>query len=107
MSMAAMVRDMRNRFLVALVFAILIAIWSPLGRSLFGSTPPSPFGMRDHVWEFLLSLPVIFYSSTIFFTAWKALGAQTLDMMVLVAVAIGTAFVYSVAATFWIEGDVF
>ncbi len=28
-------------------------------------------------------------------------------MMVLVAVAIGTAFVYSVAATFWIEGDVF
>ena len=28
-------------------------------------------------------------------------------MMVLVAVAIGTAFVYSVAATFFIEGDVF
>src|SRR5512133_2769151 len=108
MSMAAMVRDMRNRFLVALVFAILIAIWSPLGRSLFGSTPPTPFGIRDHVWEFLLSLPVIFYSSTIFFTgAWKALRAKTLDMMVLVAVAIGTAFVYSVAATFWIEGDVF
>src|SRR5512132_1720363 len=108
MSMAAMVRDMRNRFLVALVFAILIAIWSPLGRSLFGSTPPTPFGIRDHVWEFLLSLPVIFYCSTIFFTgAWKALRAKTLDMMVLVAVAIGTAFVYSVAATFWIEGDVF
>jgi P-type Cu2+ transporter len=74
MSMAAMVRDMRSRFLVALVFAILIAIWSPIGRSLFGSTPPTPFGMRDHVWELLLSLPVIFYSSTIFFVgAWKAL----------------------------------
>jgi len=28
-------------------------------------------------------------------------------MMVLVAVAIGTGFVYSVAATFWIKGDVF
>ena len=27
--------------------------------------------------------------------------------MVLVAVAIGTGWVYSVAATFWIEGDVF
>ena len=108
MSMAAMVRDMRNRFLVALAFEILIAIWSPLGESLFGSTPPTPFGMRDDVWEFLLSLPVIFYSSTIFFTgAMKALRAKTLDMMVLVAVAIGTAFVYSVAATFWIEGDVF
>jgi Cu2+-exporting ATPase len=107
-SMAAMVRDMRNRFLVALVFAVLIAIWSPLGKSLFGSNPPTPFGIRDEVWELLLSLPVIFYSSTIFFTgAWKALRRKTLDMMVLVAVAIGTAFVYSVAATFWIEGDVF
>jgi P-type Cu2+ transporter len=108
MSMASMVTDMRNRFLVALVFAVLIAVWSPLGDSLFGSTPPTPFGMRNELWELLLSLPVIFYSSTIFFTgAWKALRAKTLDMMVLVAVAIGTAFVYSVAATFFIEGDVF
>src|SRR5512133_488859 len=108
MSMAAMVRDMRNRFLVALVFAVLIAIWSPMGESIFGSTPGTPFGMRVEIWQLLLSLPVIFYSSTIFFTgARKALRAKTLDMMVLVAVAIGTAFVYSVAATFWIEGDVF
>jgi Cu2+-exporting ATPase len=108
MSMAAMVRDMRNRFLVALVFAIPIAIWSPIGESLFGSTPPTPFGMGNDLWQLLLSLPVIFYASTIFFVgAWKALRAKTLDMMVLVAVAIGTAFIYSVAATFWIEGDVF
>jgi Cu2+-exporting ATPase len=108
MSMDAMVRDMRNRFVVALTFAIPIAVWSPLGEWLFGSTPPTPFGMRDEVWSLLLSLPVVFYSSTIFFVgAWHALRARTLDMMVLVAVAIGTAFVYSVAATFWIEGDVF
>jgi P-type Cu2+ transporter len=108
MSMDAMVRDMRNRFLVALIFAVPIAIWSPLGEWLFGSTPSTPFGMRDEVWTLLLSLPVIFYSSSLFFVgAWHALKARTLDMMVLVAVAIGTAFVYSIAATFWIEGDVF
>ena len=108
MSMAAMATDMRNRFLVALLFAVLIAVWSPLGDFLFGSTPPTPFGMRNELWELVLSLPVIFYSSTIFFTgAWKALRAKTLDMMVLVGVAIGTAFVYSVAATFFIAGDVF
>jgi P-type Cu2+ transporter len=108
MSMAAMVRDMRNRFLVALVFAIPIAIWSPLGKSIFGSTPPTPFGMRTDLWQLLLSLPVVFYSSQIFFKgAYHALKAKTLDMMVLVAVAIGTGFVYSVAATFFITGDVF
>ena len=108
MSMDAMVRDMRNRFLVALVFAIPIAVWSPMGEWLFGSTPPTPFGIGDDLWQFFLSLPVIFYASSIFFVgAWKALRAKTLDMMVLVAVAIGTGWVYSVAATFWIEGDVF
>ena len=108
MSMAAMVRDMRNRFLVAAVFAIPIALWSPLGESLFGDVPPTPFGIGADVWQFLLSLPVVFYSSSIFFRgAFVALRARTLDMMVLVAVAIGTGWVYSVAATFLIEGDVF
>jgi Cu2+-exporting ATPase len=108
MSMAAMVRDMRNRFLVALVFAVPIAIWSPLGDSIFGGTPPTPFGMRESLWQFFLSLPVVFYSSQVFFKgAYRALKAKTLDMMVLVAVAIGTGWIYSVAATFWIGGDVF
>jgi len=108
MSMAEMVRDMRNRFLVAVVFAIPIAVWSELGDRIFGGIPPTPFGMRDDVWEFLLSLPVILYSCQIFFVgAWHALRARTLDMMVLVAVAIGTGWLYSVAATFFIEGEVF
>ncbi len=108
MSMDAMVRDMRNRFLVAVALAIPIAVWSPMGESLFGSIPPTPFGMRPEVWQLLLSLPVVFYSSWIFFRgAYAALKARTLDMMVLVAVAIGTGFVYSAAATFWISGEVF
>ncbi len=108
MSMAAMVRDMRNRFLVAVVFAIPIAVYSPIGDSLFGSTPATPFGISVDAWQFALSLPVIFYSSMIFFGgAVSALKARTLDMMVLVAVAIGTGWIYSVAATFFIEGEVF
>jgi Cu2+-exporting ATPase len=108
MSMAVMERDMRTRFLVAIACAIPIAVWSPMGKSIFGSIPPTPFGIRTDVWELVLSLPVIGYSSLIFFRgAYAALRARTLDMMVLVAVAIGTGFVYSVAATFWISGDVF
>ncbi|MDQ3867001.1 MAG: heavy metal translocating P-type ATPase, partial [Actinomycetota bacterium] len=108
MSMVEMVRDMRNRFLVAALFAVPIALWSPVGEFLFGETPPTPFGMGDDLWQFFLSLPVIFYSSWVFFRgAYLALRAKTLDMMVLVAVAIGTGWIYSVAATFWIAGDVF
>jgi Cu2+-exporting ATPase len=108
MSMAAMVRDMRNRFLVALIFSVPIALWSPIGEAIFGSTPPTPGGISNELWQFLLSLPVVFYSSMVFFRgAWNALKAHTLDMMVLVAVAIGTGWLYSVAATFFIGGDVF
>jgi Cu2+-exporting ATPase len=108
MSMAEMVRDMRNRFLVALVFAIPIALWSPLGETLLDRELPTPFGIGAELWQFLLALPVVFYSSAIFFKgAYYALKARTLDMMVLVAVAIGTAFVYSVAVTFFVDGEVF
>ena len=90
MSMEAMVRDMRNRFLVAVIFSVPIALWSPIGEAIFGSTPPTPGGISDELWQFLLSLPVVFYSSMVFFRgAWNALKAHTLDMMVLVAVAIG------------------
>ena len=108
MSMHNMVRDMRNRFLVALAFTIPIVIWSPVGETVFGSTPTVPFGLDMELWQLLLSLPVVLYASSIFFTgALTALRARTLDMMVLVAVAIGVGWLYSVAATFFIEGEVF
>ena len=108
MSMDAMVRDMRNRFLVALIFTVPTVIWSPVGETLLGSMPAIPFGLDMELWQLLLSLPIIFYASSIFFTgAWFALRARTLDMMVLVAVAIGVGWLYSVAATFFIESEVF
>ncbi len=108
MSMAEMVRDMRNRFLIAVVFTVPIVLWSEVGTSLLGNELATPFGMRREVWLLLLTLPVVIYASSIFFKgALIALRARTLDMMVLVAVAIGTAWTYSVAVTFFIEGDVF
>jgi Cu2+-exporting ATPase len=107
MSMDAMVRDMRNRFLVALVLSIPIVLWSPVGRQVLHFPAPAPFG-RDDVLQLVLSLPVIFYSSWIFFDgAYRALRQRTLDMMVLVAVAIGSGWVYSVVVTITGGGDVF
>ena len=108
MSMAAMVADMRNRFLVAAVFSIPLVIWSKIGETVFGLHAPVPFGLRQDVWGLLLSLPVIFYSCGIFFDgAVRALRARTLDMMVLVAVAIGSGWLYSLIVTLTGGGDVF
>jgi hypothetical protein len=90
MSMDDMVRDMRNRFLVAALLSIPTLLWSPIGRQVIGFSVPAPFGLRDDVFSVILSLPMIFYSAWIFFDgAWRALRARTLDMVVLVAVAIG------------------
>jgi Cu2+-exporting ATPase len=106
--MAAMVADMRNRFLVAVVFSIPIVLWSPIGAAVFGLHLPVPFGWRADVWSLVLSLPVIAYSCWIFFDgAFRALRARTLDMMVLVAVAVGSGWLYSLVITLTGGGEVF
>jgi P-type Cu2+ transporter len=107
-SMDDMVRDMRNRFLVAAVLSVPIMLWSPMGRDMLGFTAPVPFGLREDVFALLLSLPVVFYSAWIFFDgAYRALKARTLDMMVLVAVAVGAGWLYSVGVTLTGGGEVF
>ena len=108
MSMDAMVRDMRNRFLVAAVLSVPILLWSPIGRDVLGFGVAAPFGLRDDVFSLILSLPVIAYSAWIFFDgAVRALRARTLDMMVLVAVAIGAGWLYSLGITLSGGGEVF
>jgi Cu2+-exporting ATPase len=108
MSMAAMVADMRNRFLVAALFSIPIVLWSPIGRDVFGFDAAVPFDLREDVFTLLLSLPVILYSCAIFFTgAVNALRQRTLDMMVLVAVAVGAGWLYSLVVTLTGGGEVF
>ncbi len=107
-SMADMVGDMRNRFLVAAVLSVPILLWSPIGREVLGFEVPALFGLRDDVFALLLSLPVIFYSAWIFFDgAARALRAKTLDMMVLVAVAVAAGWGYSLAVTLTGGGEVF
>ena len=108
MSMDDMARDMRNRFVLAAVLSVPILLWSPIGREVLGFTLAAPFGLRDDVFSLLLSLPVVFWSAWIFFDgAHRALRARTLDMMVLVAVAVGAGWLYSVVITLTGGGEVF
>jgi Cu2+-exporting ATPase len=106
-SMEQMATEMRNRFFVALVVTLAILAWSSVGKSLFGHQLATPFGLDRNVWELLLSLPVL-YAGQMFFTgAVRALRQRTLDMMVLVATAIGISWVYSVLVTAGLAGEVF
>ena len=108
MSMASMVADMRRRFLVAAVLSIPILLWSPIGRDVLNFNISAPFGLRDDIFQLILSVPVVFWAGWIFFDgAVRALRARTLDMMVLVAVAVAAGWLYSLVVTLTGGGEVF
>lgn len=99
MDMAAMVRDMRNRFWICLIFAVPIFIYSPMG--LF--TPPAPpFGIDLGVWLFgFASLAILYPSWPFFVSAWRAFKKGVLGMAALIVLSVGTGYVFSVVTTFY------
>ena len=103
MDMPSMVRDMRNRFWVALLFTIPIFTYSPMG-GLF--TPPAPpFGLELDLWLFFLGSAAIIWPSWPFFVAaWRALRNGILNMAVLVVLSVGTGYLFSVGSTFFFPG---
>jgi len=107
MSAKGMARDMRNRFFVSLVFTIPIFITSHLAE-LFGLMIPPPFGLSVPLFGFLMATPVVLYGAWPFFTgAWNGLRQRILNMSVLVAISVLTAYVFSVGATFLFKADTF
>ena len=103
MDMQAMVRDMRNRFWIALIFTVPIFVYSPMGGMFTPPTPP--FGLHLDVWLFLLATAAVIYPSWPFFTAaWRALRNGVLNMAVLIVLSVGTGYVFSIGATFFFPG---
>ncbi|MEO6178428.1 MAG: heavy metal translocating P-type ATPase, partial [Devosia sp.] len=104
--MQAMVKDMRNRFLVSLVFSIPIFLLEPMGLGEPLISPP--FGMSMNLTMFLLASAAILYPVWPFLVAaWRAVQNGVLNMAVLVVLSVGTGYLFSVGATFFFEGQQF
>ena len=102
----AMVRDMRDRFWVCLIFTVPIFVYAPMG-DLFAAPAP-PFGLALNLWLFFLASAAILYPSWPFVVAaWRALRTGTLSMAVLVVLSVGTGYFFSVGATFFFESAQF
>jgi Cu2+-exporting ATPase len=105
--MQAMARDMRNRFFVALVFAIPVFLYSQMG-TMFGAALQPPFGLERNVFLFIVATLAIIYPGWPFYVAAiRALRNGVLNMAVLVLMSVGTGYVFSIAATFWFNGEQF
>ncbi|HEX7949581.1 MAG TPA: copper-translocating P-type ATPase [Candidatus Limnocylindrales bacterium] len=108
MTMDEMVRDMRSRFIVAFILAIPIFLYSPLATEVFQIRLGTPFGLDPDILAFVLATPAVLWSGKMFFVgAYRALRHRTLDMSVLVALSVGSGYLFSVAATFLFAGEVF
>ncbi len=95
----AMVRDMRNRFLICLVFTVPIFVYAPMGG--FFEPPAPPFGIELNLWLFFFASAAILYPSWPFFvSAWRQLKKRTLGMAALIVLSVGTGYLFSVGTTF-------
>ncbi len=99
----AMVRDMRNRFWICLIFTVPIFVYAPMGSSF--KPPAPPFGLQLNLWLFFFASAAILYPSWPFFvSAWRALKTGVLGMAMLVVLSVGTGYLFSVGSTFLFKG---
>ena len=102
-----MIADYKSRFLICLVLTIPIVILSPHIQHIFGLHDILMFP-GDTYLLFVLSSAVYFYGGYPFFKGiYQELKSLTPGMMTLVAVAITTAYLYSSAVVFGLEGELF
>ena len=102
-----MVNDLLRRFIVSLVLTLPIIAFSPMG-ALLGLPSMPPFGLSMGLWGFVLSTPVVLWGGWTFISsAARALKRGEVNMMTLIALGILVAYVYSVGATFFFQGEPF
>ncbi len=106
MDMQAMARDMRNRFFVALVFAIPVFFYASMGMASLKLEPP--FGIDRNIFLFVLASGAIIYPGWPFYVAaFRAIRNGVANMAVLVLLSVGTGYFFSIGATFFFEGEQF
>ncbi|MCM3389305.1 copper-translocating P-type ATPase [Lysinibacillus fusiformis] len=97
--------DFKKRFWISLVLTIPISYLSMMIQMLFGYHVDFP---GDTFLLFLLSTIVFFYGGKPFLLgAWSEIKERAPGMMLLITLAIVTAYIYSTLTAFFIEGSDF
>ncbi|WP_336962924.1 heavy metal translocating P-type ATPase [Sphingobium aquiterrae] len=91
--------DMTRRFWVALALALPVFVLE-MGGHLLGHR--MPIGHRLSNWvQFVLATPVVLWAGWPFFVrGWASLKSRHLNMFTLIAMGVGVAYLYSLAAHF-------
>jgi len=98
--------DMRRRFLISLILSIPIFLYSPVGINFFKINLPTPIPVNWLL--FILTTPIVFWTGSIFITGtYYSLKSRKLNMSVLIATGVLTAYLFSVLLTFTVGGETF
>lgn len=104
---AHMVKDFKKRFWVSLIFTAPILVLSPMIQKFLKLDEAIGF-VGDQYVLFLLSTFIFFYGGRPFLKGFiSEIKKKNPGMMTLVAVAISTAYIYSSAVVFGLEGKLF
>lgn len=96
----------KDKFWLSLLLTIPVLVYSEMVQHWLNFTPPS-FTGSEYV-PFVFSTIIFFYGGLVFIkSAWGELKAKLPGMMTLISLAIITAYVYSVATQFFIDGEGF
>ena len=88
-------REMRRRFWGALVLSVPVVVLS-MGGFLFDRWIPATI---RNWFQLALATPVVLWAGSFFFTrGWQSLRNRSLNMFSLIALGVGTAYLYSVVA---------
>ncbi len=102
-----MIADFRRRSLVSIALTLPVLALSPLIQDVLGVAERLAFPGDAYV-LFAVSSAVFFYGGRPFLTgSAREMRDRSIGMMTLIAVAITTAYAYSSAVTFGLEGEVF
>ncbi len=97
------IEEFRRRFWVCLLLTLPLLVYSDLPQEVLGFTPPA-FPGSQYI-PFVLGSIIFFYGGSIFLRGAKdELATWKPGMMTLVALAITSAYVYSVATEFLLRG---
>lgn len=96
----------RDKFWLSLLLTVPVIFYSPTIQDWFGFTAPT-FPGSQYV-PFVLSTIIFFYGGLVFIKgAISEIKSKLPGMMTLISLAIVTAYTYSVATQFFIDGDGF
>ncbi|MBI2355882.1 MAG: copper-translocating P-type ATPase [Candidatus Doudnabacteria bacterium] len=96
----------RDRFWLSLILTIPVVLYSRMVQEWLGFRLPE---FPGSAWiPFILGTVIFFYGGTVFLKgAWGELKARLPGMMTLISLAILSAYIYSLASTFFISGTEF